>query len=170
MEKLTIGLQRGYIIIPTKSSGTCRPLEIVCPSSMEDVIATIVYGGVYDVHQHSEYKFLRDDLDWIERCLHRDTPILGWVWLSSYPADPAGSSLFRKPIMFLETHWEGWFKLPAGAIHLASNEHFPHQSFCYGDTAYAFQFHPEAHFKMLERWVSPRSAERAPERIQWSNS
>ena len=80
-----------------------------------------------------------------------------------YPLTPsqAGKHLFPDDLMVLEAHWEGWFELPSGAVHLASTEAFPQQGFRYGETGWAFQFHPEAHPKMLARWVSRRPTERA---------
>ena len=157
----------------------------VLPRSTENVLATVVYGGVYDVHQQSEHQFLRDELNWLERCFKDDIPTLGLclgaqlmanvlgVPVTKHPGGQVeygyhplarstdGEAVFPEQLMVLEAHWEGWFDLPAGATHLASTEHFPQQSFRYGESAYAFQFHPEAHYAMLERWVSRRSPERA---------
>ena len=57
-----------------------------------------------------------------------------------YPliASEEGKQLFPDDFMVLEAHWEGWFALPAGAVHLASTAAFPQQAFRYGDKAWAF--------------------------------
>ena len=155
------------------------------PRTTDDVAATVVYGGVYDVHQKSELAFLAQESRWIEACLTADVPVLGLclgaqlladvlgsavtkhpearVEYGYFPLRPtdAGRSLFADDIMVLEAHWEGWFDLPSGATHLASTEHFPQQAFRYGERSYAFQFHPEATPEMLARWVARRSPERS---------
>ncbi len=155
------------------------------PPLTDDVAATIIYGGSYDVHQKSAVSFLRDELNWIERCLKQNVPTLGLCLGAQlmvdvlgvtvrkhpesqaeygyYPLIPtdAGKHLFPHEFVVLEAHWEGWFELPHGAVHLASTEAFPQQAFRYGEHAWAFQFHPEAHPGMLARWVSRRPAERA---------
>ena len=154
------------------------------PELTEQVAATVVYGGVYDVHQKSEHKFMRDELAWIERCIKHDVPTLGLclgaqmmanvlgapvtkhpdarVEYGYFPLQPtaAAGSLFPENFMVLEAHWEGWFDLPQGAVHLASTEHFPQQAFRYGERSYALQFHPEATPAMLSRWIARRSPER----------
>ena len=155
------------------------------PALTENIAATVIYGGSYDVHQKSELGFLRDELSWIEQCLKREVPTLGLCLGAQlmadvlgvttgkhpqsqaeygyYPLIPteAGKHLFPEPFTVLEAHWEGWFELPSGAVHLASTEAFPQQAFRYGKNAWAFQFHPEAHPAMLARWVSRRPSERA---------
>ena len=80
-----------------------------------------------------------------------------------YPLIPteAGKRSFPDNFLVLEAHWEGWFELPHGAVHLASTQAFPQQAFRYGENAWAFQFHPEAHPTMLARWVARRPTERA---------
>ncbi|MBS38390.1 MAG: glutamine amidotransferase [Thiotrichales bacterium] len=155
------------------------------PTLDERVVATVVYGGVYDVHEKSHHQFLRDELSWIETCLKNEVPTLGLclggqlmadvlgvptgkhpearVEYGYYPLQrsDAGEAVFPADFHVLEAHWEGWYELPAGAVHLARSEHFPQQAFRYGKHAYAFQFHPEATTAMLERWVARRNPERS---------
>ncbi len=155
------------------------------PELTDEVAATVVYGGVYDVHQKSEHQFLRDELKWIESCLRNEVPTLGLCLGAQMMADVLGApvtkhpdarveygyfelqptldagDLFPEHFMVLEAHWEGWFNLPEGAVRLASTEHFPQQAFCYGERSYAFQFHPEATPDMLARWVARRNPERS---------
>ena len=155
------------------------------PELTDEVAATVVYGGAVDVHQKAEFAYLRDELAWVEACLKNDVPTLGLCLGAQMMADvlgvhvgkhpngrveygyypllptPAGENLFPEDFMVLEAHWEGWFELPDGAVHLASTEHFPQQSFRYGDNAYAFQFHPEAHRDMLARWIARRNEVRS---------
>jgi GMP synthase (glutamine-hydrolysing) len=54
--------------------------------------------------------------------------------------------------MFYQWHRET-FEIPAGAVHLAHNEAFDAQAFCYDGHAYGLEFHPEMPLAMIERWT-----------------
>jgi GMP synthase (glutamine-hydrolysing) len=57
-------------------------------------------------------------------------------------------------------HWHGDVaELPAGATHLASTRICENQAFSYGNTAIAFQFHPEAGGVGFERWLIGHAVE-----------
>ena len=50
-------------------------------------------------------------------------------------------------------HWhQDTFTLPAGAVHLAATQHFPHQAFRVGAPAYGLQFHVEVDGALAEAW------------------
>ncbi len=154
------------------------------PAPGEDVAGAIVYGGKYDIDQQDAYPFLKDEMAWIDAALARDIPLLG-ICLGAqvmahvlgqkvhghpqgraeygyYPieATAPGRDLVGDGLTVLQSHWHGWYDTPAGAEQLARSEHFPQQAFRYGKRAYALQFHPEASFATMSRWVGRRPAER----------
>jgi GMP synthase-like glutamine amidotransferase len=51
-------------------------------------------------------------------------------------------------------HWHGeTFDIPKSARRLASSGLYPNQAFCYGNTAYALQFHIEVRKEMIYEWL-----------------
>ena len=63
------------------------------PALTEDIAATVIYGGSYDVHQKSELGFLRQELGWIEQCLKQEVPTLGLCLGAQMMADTACPAL-----------------------------------------------------------------------------
>jgi len=61
------------------------------------------------------------------------------------------------------------YDLPAGAVHLATNENYPYQAYRIGKATYATQFHFEADRETVESWIShyPRLDDRAPGYAEW---
>ncbi len=50
-------------------------------------------------------------------------------------------------------HWhQDTFSMPAGAVHLAGTQAFPHQAFRWGSGAYGLQFHVEVDRTSAEAW------------------
>lgn len=151
---------------------------------LDSVAGLIVYGGRYDIREQDKHVFLKDEMRYIESALGRDKPVLGlclggqllahvlgedvgphpegWVEYGYYDLTPTrdGAALFGSGLKVLQSHWHGWFATPAGAVPLAGTTAFPQQAFRYGGNAFAFQFHPEASRKMLERWIGRRPPER----------
>jgi GMP synthase (glutamine-hydrolysing) len=150
------------------------------PPLGEDVAGAVVYGGRFDVERQDEFPFLTDEIAFIEAALRRNLPVLG-ICLGAqlmahclgqkvhghpqgsaeygyYPLVPtvAGRALFGDGLWVLESHWHGWYDTPAGATLLASSALFSQQAFRYGENAYALQFHPEASFKTLTKWIARR--------------
>src|SRR5262249_8638955 len=83
---------------------------------------------------------------------------IGWAPITLTHAGTSG------PLRHLESgpvlHWHGdTFDLPAGAELLASTAICRNQAFSYGSSALAFQFHPEAEGKNLERWFVGHAVE-----------
>ena len=154
------------------------------PQIDESIAGVVVYGGRFDVNPKSAHPFLRDEAGLIEEALRHETPVLGLCLGAQLMADvlgasvgphpdghaeygyyplivsEAGRSVFGDELTVLQSHWHGWFDLPGDAVHLASTMHFPQQAFQYGETAFAFQFHPEASLATMSRWASRRPAER----------
>ena len=151
---------------------------------MRNVAGLVVSGGRFDVEPKTANLFLRDEARLIEEALQLDLPMLGLCLGAQLIADVLGVPVGPHPdgaaeygyyplivseegrevvdpgMMVLESHWHGWFELPAGAVHLARTEHFPEQAFRYGRNVYAMQFHPEASFAMMSRWAGRRPPER----------
>ena len=61
--------------------------------------------------------------------------------------------------MFYQWHRDT-FDIPAGAVHLARNDAFAAQAFCYGGHAYGIEFHPEMTLEMIRRWTASRKGSR----------
>ena len=59
--------------------------------------------------------------------------------------------------MFYQWHRET-FEIPAGAVHLAHNDAFDAQAFCYDGRVYGIEFHPEMTLAMIERWTTSEKA------------
>lgn len=154
----------------------------VLPEFSEEIAAAVIYGGRYDVDQQDQYPFLKDEIAWIETGLERELPLLGlclgaqlmahalgarigphpdgYAEYGYYPLIPQseGKDVFGDGLTVLQSHWHGWFEAPPGAERLASSDFFPEQAFHYGPSAYGFQFHPEASFATMSRWVARRGA------------
>lgn len=154
----------------------------VLPEPDERHAGVIVYGGPQPVTETDRYRFLRDEMDWLGRCIARDMPVLGLCLggqivartlgaavgphpdgvheFGFYRLIPttAGRSVFGEGITVMQHHYHG-FALPRGAQLLARSESYPHQAFRHGANTYAFQFHPEATRRVIARW---HAVERPP--------
>ncbi len=141
----------------------------------DSVVASVVYGGPFNVFETDRHPFLLEEHRWIEQCLTRNVPILGicqgaqsiahvlgarcgplvgepheFGYYSIQPTEP-GRALFPDQLWVCQSHFHG-FDLPAGAERLASSELFPQQAMRYGRSAYAFQFHAEVTPAGFRRW------------------
>ena len=154
---------------------TAPALGGALPEPDERYAGAIVFGGEYPAYEIDRHPFLKDEMDWIGRWLARDKPFLG-VCLGGqllahhlgaavgphpeglhefgfYPLipTPQGRVVFGADLRVMQKHYHG-FDLPAGATPLARSESYPDQAFSYGDSAFGFQFHPEATAGVLDRW------------------
>lgn len=141
----------------------------------EDLAGTVIYGGPQSVTKFEESPFLKDEGDWIEKCLKADVPILGiclgaqqiahhlgakvgpndgnvceFGYYEITPTD-AGSGFLDGPLHVAQSHDET-FDIPAGATHLARSDLVPNQAFRYGQNAYGFQFHAEVPSDVFKIW------------------
>lgn len=140
-----------------------------------DVAGTILYGGPHPVPESDRHPFMRDEARWIERCIRKDIPTLGiclggqmiahalgaeirpepdgYCEFGYYPLFPTveGRSHFPEELYVAQSHFHE-FMLPDGAVLLARSTLFPRQAFQYGDTTFAFQFHPECTIERFGRW------------------
>jgi GMP synthase (glutamine-hydrolysing) len=148
-----------------------EPLGL-CDSS---VVASVVYGGPFNVFEEDKYPFLHDENRWIERCLTRRVPILAicqgaqsmarvlGASVGPKPGEPCefgyyeieatavGRTLFPERLVVAMSHFHE-FQLPAGATLLATSAAFRQQAFAFGDNALAFQFHAEVTPAGFRRW------------------
>jgi len=71
---------------------------------------------------------------------------------------------------FPALQWHGdTFGIPAGAVHLARSQAYPHQAFRYGEAAYAVQFHVEVTGDMLAEWRHVPAYQRSAEAVLGSS-
>ena len=141
--------------------------------------ALVVFGGKFGVPDKDRFTFLKDEMRLIGTSLNRGIPVLG-ICLGAqllahelgaevgphrqgkheygyYPLRPteAGRALIPEELMVLQSHYHQ-FGIPAGAELLASSELYENQAFRYGATAFGLQFHPEASYRSLKRWIERR--------------
>ena len=137
----------------------------------------VVLGGPIGVYEASDYPWLRQEIEIVERRLRQDLPTLGICLGAQIMAAALGAAVYpgrEKEIGWstvqltpaargscLETleqvavlHWHGdTYDLPAGATLLASTDLTPNQAFSFGRNALALQFHAEADGAQMEPWL-----------------
>jgi GMP synthase (glutamine-hydrolysing) len=145
------------------------------PQTLDRHAGVIIFGGPMSVND--EESWLRREIGWIEVPLKAQKPFLGIclgaqmlarhlghcvrphpqgrVEVGYYPIHPTEQGRQICPCRFPERvyqwHVEG-FELPCGATLLAKGQDFEAQAFRYGETAFGFQFHPEATLATICRW------------------
>jgi len=163
----------------------CPALGDALPKTMAHHAGAIVFGGPMSANDDDTLPFLRTELDWITMAVASGRPYLGIclgaqllarVLGASVTPHPegqreigycdlqptsTGSPYFTTPMAVYHWHSEG-FALPAGAVHLATGDTFPHQAFRYGDAAFGLQFHPEMTAQLIDDWTT-----RGAEQLDW---
>lgn len=141
----------------------------------DDVVASVVYGGPFNVFEEDTYPFLRDEGRWIAQCMARAVPLLGicqgaqqiarvlGAEVGPRPGEPTefgyyeitsteqGRGILPDRLVVAQSHFHT-FGIPEGAEHLAGSALFPNQAFRHGETTYAFQFHAEVTPQGFRRW------------------
>lgn len=141
----------------------------------DQVAASVVYGGGFNVFETDTHPFLVDEHRWIEQCIEHGVPLLGicqgaqsiahtlGARCGPRPGEPhefgyyairptqAGKDLFPDELVVAQAHSHE-FELPDGAELLAESDLFPHQAMRYGDNVFALQFHPEVTRAGFRRW------------------
>lgn len=138
----------------------------------------IVLGGPISATDETNYPFLRDELQLLNKRLQKARPTLGICLGAQLIARALGASVYPLPrkelgwgpielttdgrnscLQYLAPgltpvlHWHGdAFDLPEGAVCLASTELCRNQAFTVGGRVLGLQFHPEVTSRDLERW------------------
>jgi GMP synthase (glutamine-hydrolysing) len=137
----------------------------------------VVLGGPIGAYEEDRYPFLSEELRVLKQRLEQNMPTMGICLGAQLMARALGEEVYPGPAKeigfapialtvageasclryfsdFPVLHWHGdTFDLPAGATLLASTEICENQAFSYGNSAIAFQFHPEAGSRGFERWL-----------------
>lgn len=154
----------------------CPAMGDALPVTMAHHAGAIVLGGPMSANDDATLPFIRTELDWLAIALAAGKPYLGICLgaqllaralgatvsphpdnlreIGYFPLQPtaAGRPYIPAPMAVYHWHREG-FTLPAGAVNLATGDTFPNQAFCYGDTAFGLQFHPEITRPLIEEWT-----------------
>jgi GMP synthase (glutamine-hydrolysing) len=161
-------------------AAVCPAKGEAIPALDESIAGAVVFGGKYDVDMQGRYPFLGEELRYIEAVLKSGKPFLGICLGAQLLAHALGQRVGPHPRGFaeygyydliptpegrhfapaglkvLQSHRQGWYDTPPGAVLLASTENFRQQAFRLGDAVFGLQFHPEATRASLERWVGKR--------------
>ena len=157
--------------------------EDIPPLSLYDTL--IVLGGPMNVYEEDKYPCLARQNQAIKQAVSLGMPYLGICLGAQLLAKALGAKVVANPIKeigfgHVQLTWEAtrdslfrglpqelpvfqWhgdtFIIPAGAIRLASSPYCGNQAFCYGQKAYALQFHLEVTPAMIKKWASKNEAE-----------
>lgn len=155
----------------------CPALGDTLPQVLDPYAGTIVFGGPMSANDDDTLPFIRTELDWIAIALAAGKPYLGICLgaqllaralgaqvsahpdeqreIGYFPLQPTtlGHAYFNEPMAVYHWHREG-FDLPAGTVKLAQGETFPNQAFCYSESAFGLQFHPEITLRLIDEWTT----------------
>ena len=161
------------------------------PQELERESGLVLMGGPMGVCDQLRYPFLSDEMRLIEQAMRRGVPVLGVCLGSQLLASALGAPVMKgpkkeigwhtvrlaaeaqadplwsgAPAEFTALHWHGdVFRLPAGAVRLASSDLTECQAFRSGNKSYGILFHMEATRTMIETWIGAFSQELAAEKI-----
>lgn len=151
------------------------PLGDPLPASLSDYEGAIIFGG--PMSANDSYKWLREEIDWIQVPLKEEVPLLGICLgaqilarhlggrvlacasgnpeIGYWPIIPtaAGRAYGTWPERVYQWHSEG-FDNVVGMEKLAHGARFQNQAFKYGKCAFGVQFHPEVSFQTMCKWTS----------------
>ncbi|MEM9549728.1 MAG: glutamine amidotransferase [Pseudomonadota bacterium] len=142
---------------------------------IDEVAATVIYGGMYNAYDTALHPFLREEYAWLDRAMTAGVPVLGICQGAQMIAHhlgafagapghgqyefgcyqvhpvPGASDFLAEPLWLNQAHYHT-FDLPKGARHLARSEMFENQAFQLGDNVFGFQFHAEVTPAGMRRW------------------
>ncbi len=155
----------------------CPSIGDSLPEDLSGYSAAVIFGGPQSANDDAD-PAIRAELDWLERvALKSPIPILGIclgaqqiarvlgsrvgphpdgrVEIGYWCVSPTemGRDFLSEPTVFYQWHSET-FDVPRCAQHLAHNEAFSGQAFCYDEHVYAIEFHPEITREMVDRWCT----------------
>ena len=159
--------------------------------SWREADLVLAMGGPMSVHDEAEHPWLAGEKQWIAAAVRAGVPYLGVclgaqllaaslgapvqtgdtpevgvlpvVATAAADGDPVLGELGKQ---FPALQWHGdTFGIPAGAVHLARSEAYPHQAFRFGETAYAVQFHIEVTGEMLADWRQVPAYQKSAEAV-----
>jgi GMP synthase (glutamine-hydrolysing) len=151
------------------------------PRPVDDYGAVLVFGGAMHADQDDRHPWLREENLFLQRLLHRGTPVLGvclgaqllakaahapvypterpeigWYEVELTPAAADDPVLGRLPERFDAFQWHYYAHgVPAGAEELARSE-ICTQAFRLGERIWGVQFHPEVTLAQVEGWVAEK--------------
>ncbi len=156
-----------------------RLYEDVNFPDMENFDLLVIMGGPMGVHDEDQYPWLKDEKSFLQKAINAGKPCLGiclgaqllasclgadvyknlYKEIGFFPVSltPLGwnSPIFGKmPATFTALHWHGdTFKIPNGALHIASSSGCANQAFVYENRIVGFQFHIETTRNSLENLI-----------------
>ncbi len=137
----------------------------------------LIMGGPMSVNDETRFVWLRQEKDFIERCMAANKQVIGFCLGAQLIASVLGARVYSNsckeigwfpvkihsanrdlnnvfPSEMNAFHWHGeTFDLPQNAILFASSEACTHQAFQYGNHVWAFQFHLEILKSSIEKLI-----------------
>lgn len=145
----------------------------------DDVVGTVIYGGMYNAYDEEKHPFLNEEYRWIGEAIEADIPVLGICQgaqmiarhlganvgpreneifeFGYYRIDPTTEAhgFLDAPLWVTQAHFHT-FDIPEGAVRLAGNDSYENQAFRYGNQVYGLQFHAEVTIEGFRRWQSQK--------------
>ncbi len=144
----------------------------------QDVDLVVAMGGPMGAYDEVDHPWLAGEMQWIAQAVRAGKPYLGVCLGAQLLAASLGGKVstglvpevgvlavtltaegHTDPVFctldesFPALQWHGdTFEVPAGGIHLGSSAVYRNQAFCFGEVAYAVQFHVEVTDHMLNEW------------------
>lgn len=157
----------------------------------DDLAATVIYGGRFNVYETGRHPFLLEEYRWIDACLTAGIPMLGICQgcqqiahhlgaragprapevfeFGYYPVMPTpearAEGFLEAPLVVTQAHFHT-FELPRGAVRLAGNDAYENQAFRIGGRVYGLQFHPEVTQAGFRRWQEQKTGAYARPGVQ----
>jgi len=160
-----------------------------------EVDLVVAMGGPMSVHDEAEHPWLAGEKRWIAAAVRAGVPYFGVCLGAQLLAASLGAPVYTgeipevgvlpvavaavadgDPVLgvlgdeFPALQWHGdTFGIPAGAVHLARSDAYPHQAFRFGQAAYAVQFHVEVTGDMLGEWRHVPAYQKSAEAVLGSS-